>query len=475
MHGTLAQQLLWMAGAMVTAALMGALAKRLGQPKVLGALLGGILIAVCFGWTDLVQSIWYGQDPHDFLHQVEAGHYPAGEHAEAAAHAVDAAGAHGGHADAHAAADTGHGESGAPAKKVLFKPELVAGLAEFAAMLLLFMAGLEGNLNTIIQDAKSGWKVAVIGVIAPMAGGFGYAYYVMPDTFFMEGGVKWAIALFQGGVFAATSVGITAAVLGELGVLSKKYAKIIISAAVIDDVLGLVVLSLCKALAGGAGVETSALVFQIGGALLFVVILPVVGHFSAGFILRTLHRTDPSAREAIVIGWMLIYGAAAMYAGLAAIVGAYFAGVALEEIYFTRDKESAAEKIVEHDIASFITAFGPIFFVYAGCAVNPKVFLDPQVLMHGLAFTVLASVGKLVAGIAVPKGTRLLVGVGMSPRGEVGIIFASIGLASGILSEQMFGASMIMVLLTTLVTPPLLNKLIPQQDRGLAEPAEHTV
>lgn len=399
MHESLTGQLLWMAIAMVLAAVMGAGTKRLGQPKVLGALGAGLLIGTC-GTESPV------------LHDIRAGH-------------------------------------GA---------ELIRGLSEFAAMLLLFRAGLEGNLHSIIRDAKVGWKVAVIGVIAPMLGAFVYMFLFQH--------VPWHVALFQGGVFTATSVGMTAAVLGELGVMTSRYAKIIISAAVIDDVLGLVVLVVCQAV-GGANVDPSAVAFQIGASFLFVIVVPVIGHFSAGWILRTLNRVDPDARQAIIIAWMLFYGAAATYVGLAAIVGAYFAGVALEEAHFTDEEVAPAgySRQVEHDLDKFVTAFAPVFFVYAGCIVDPVVFLSPAVFFHGLAFTMIAIVGKLFAGAAATRGDRLLVGVGMVPRGEVGIIFATIGLSSGILNQMFFGASMIMVLLSTVVTPPALGYLIQRRNR----------
>lgn len=397
-HDNMPYQLLWIGGAMMAAAIFGAFARRLGQPKVLGALLGGLAIGAVFTKTEI-------------LHAVREGH-------------------------------------GA---------ELIVGLAEIGAMLLLFRAGLEGNLNSILKDAKFGWKVAVIGVVMPMAGGFTYTFWAI--------GTSWPIALFQGGVFAATSVGITAAVLTELGVLKKEFSRIIISAAVIDDVLGLIVLTLCQAMAGGAETSTTHIAMEISGAMLFVVIIPVVGHFGGGWALRRLNRIDPEAREAVVLGWMFIYGAGALYAGLAAIVGAYFAGVALEEVYFTNNEATNKSHEVEHFIDRLITGFGPVFFVYAGCVVNPAVFLNPTVLWHGLAFTVIAVVGKMVTGFFVPHGQRMIVGVGMSPRGEVGIIFATIGLSASILSQELFGASMIMVLLTTLITPPALGRLIPPSDR----------
>ena len=393
MHDNIGNQMLWIGGAMMAAAVFGAVAKRAKQPKVLGALIAGLAIGIIFTNTELLHSIRAGKGT-----------------------------------------------------------ELISGLAEIGAMLLLFKAGMEGNLLSILRDAKFGWKVAVIGVIMPMGGGFLYTYYAM-DT-------HWAIALFQGGVFAATSVGITAAVLTELGVLNKDFARVIISAAVIDDVLGLIVLTVCQGFATGGETDALQLATQIGGAILFVIAIPLIGHYLAGRVLRTFNKVDPEASEAIILGWMFIYGAGAIFSGLAAIVGAYFAGVALEEVYFTRDGKRHQSKEVEHFIDRVIIGFAPVFFVYAGCVVNPEVFLNPVVLKHGLFFTLIAMAGKLFAGLVVPRGQRMIVGVGMAPRGEVGIIFATIGLSTGILSQELFGASMIMVLLTTLVTPPLLGAMI---------------
>lgn len=405
MH-SFAPQFTWIAVAMLAAAVFGALAKRVDQPRVLGALIAGIVIGV------------FGTGTH-FMEELRSEH-------------------------------------GIP---------LISGLAEVAACLLLFKAGLEGNLNTIIQDAKVGWRVAVIGIIVPVAGGTVFTFYAFDAA--------PAVAFFQGGVFAATSVGITAAVLDELGVINQEYSKSIISAAVIDDVLGLFILTLCSALNAAGEFSITHLVGELAWAVAFVIVIPMAGHLYAGRILSMLNRIDEKAREAVVLGFMLAYAAAAMYAGLAAIVGAYFAGVALEEAYFLPEGTEKNSHDVEHFIDQLITGFGPIFFVYAGCIVNPAVFLHPTVLCIGIAFTAIAMAGKLACGLVVPKGQRMIVGFGMSPRGEVGIIFATIGLSSHILTQEMFGASMIMVLLTTMLTPPLLNAFIPKEDREQALSPAH--
>lgn len=376
---------------MLLATLLGSLAKFLKQPRVLGGLIAGLLIGIVFTQTHL-------------MHELRSEH-------------------------------------GIP---------LITGLAEIAAMLLLFKVGLEANLHSLLEDAKTGWKVAVVGVVVPIIGGFVFAYFAK--------GLSWPVAVFLGGVLSATSVGITAAVLGELGVIDEEFSRIIINAAVIDDVLALFALTLCTNLNATEAIPMSQLALKLGGSVLFVIVVPLLGHRYAGKIVGLLSKMDEKAREAIVLSAMILYGAAALKVGLAGIVGAYFAGVALEEIYFKPKRENESSHPVEHFVDDLITGFGPVFFVYAGAIVNPAVFLNTEVFIDGMILTAIAMAGKLACGLMVKKD-RLLVGVGMSPRGEVGIIFATIGLTSGILSQEMFGACMIMVLITTMATPPLLSTL----------------
>lgn len=380
--------LLWLGIAMLAAMVFGAVARRFKQPRVLGALMAGIMIAIVGGSTHTIHEIRHHEAP------------------------------------------------------------FITGLAEIAAMLLLFRAGLEGNLHSILHDAKQGWKVAVIGVVVPMVGGFGYMLLFGED-------ISWQVALFQGGVFAATSVGITAAVLKELGVLNADFSRTIISAAVIDDVLGLIVLTVCASL-NEAQTSSSDLALKIAGALVFVVVIPIVGHYMAPRILKGLGRLDVESREAIVLAFMVLYGAAALIVGLAAIVGAYFAGVALDEELFERKEGEHVAKPIEHFIDALVTGLSPVFFAYAGTIVDPAVFLDLETICDGAIFSIIAVAGKLACGSVVPKD-RLVIGIGMAPRGEVGIVFATIGIQAGILTQRMFGASMIMVLVTTFITPPLLS------------------
>lgn len=391
MHETFEASLFWLAVALTLYSVFSAIAAKLKQPKVLGGLVAGFLLAVV---TTAIPGL--KPDQHGFISR----------------------------------------------------------LTELGAMLLLFFAGLEANLHSVLRDAKIGWKVATVGVLVPMFGAFAYLMAAKD--------VAWPVALFQGGVFAATSVGITAAVLTELGVMNREYSRIIISAAVIDDIMGLVVLAICQACNAPGPVSVSSIAWQVSVALVFVVAVPVAGHLSARRIINGLYRLSPESQEAIILAWLVLYGAAAIKFGLAPIVGAYFAGVAIEEAYFNENpgEPNPHHKPVEHYIKGLVGGFGPVFFVYAGSVVDPRVFLNPGVLFTGLVFTAIAVAGKLASGLVATPGNKLIVGVGMAPRGEVGIIFAAMGLQSGILNQELFGASMIMVMFTTLVTPPLLGRCI---------------
>lgn len=394
-HGTFDMELLWMGGMLLLSPLFAKLAKKFNQPKVLGCFLLGLIVSFTF------------KDTH-FMEDVRAG-----------------------------------------------KIELLVKLVEIGFMTLLFKAGMEGNLGSIIRDAKTGWKVALLGVVFPAAGGFALMFW--------QQDMPWPKALFVGGILSATSVGITAAVLGELKVINEQFGKIIISAAVLDDIIGLIVLTVCKSL-NVESPDTDKLMWEIGGALAFVIAIPVLGHIFIGKLAKTMNKLDAESREAIVMGFLFLYGAASMKFGLAPIVGAYFAGVALDELYFGSNHH---DKMVERFIDSLITFISPICFAYAVSIVDPKVFFDLNVLGLGLAITAIAMIGKLAAGLGV-KEYRLMVGIGMSPRGEVGIIFATIGLQLGAINQEIFGAVMIMVLVTTMATPPLLGWKVRQWKAGLA-------
>ncbi|PIS05395.1 MAG: hypothetical protein COT81_01280 [Candidatus Buchananbacteria bacterium CG10_big_fil_rev_8_21_14_0_10_42_9] len=387
------QSLIFIAFALLGSVVGNRIAIKFKQPRVLGMLLAGIVIGILFNWTQWLQAVRH--DEHGFIPQ----------------------------------------------------------LAEFAAMVLLFRAGLEGNVKSMLRDAKTSIWVALIGVIMPLVG----AYLLMQLL-----GYDFATAFFTGGILVATSVGVTTAVLSEFKLLQATYAKIIISAAVLDDVLGLIVLMVAQSFAGDIKLDIFTIIAQIGTALAFIVLLPLLGYFFVAPLMKQLRALDPQANSKIIFGFMAAYGAGAAFAGLAPIVGAYFAGVALEEAFFRSGKDDH-EKPVEQRVLILEGTLAPIFFVYATSIVNPVIFLNFKVIALGLSLTVIAVLGKIVAGAVVKSW---IVGVGMIPRGEVGIIFATLGFQLKIITQNIFSAAMLMVILTTLITPPLLKYCINCHNRN---------
>ena len=339
-------------------------------------------------------------------------------------------------------------------------------LARIGVVLLLFEVGLESSVAEMRKVGVSSLLVAIVGVVAPFALG-----YFVSATFITS--VPEAILamnadfdignihLFIGATLCATSVGITARVLKDLGKLQIKEAKIVLGAAVIDDVMGLIILAVAAgiivAAETGVPMESIAVLKITGLAIGFLVGAIVVGLTVVPKLLRkiaVLRTHGIMLISALLFCFLLSY--LANLAGLATIVGAFAAGLILEEVHFTEFRE---ERHL-HELLTPVTTFlVPIFFVVMGIQVRLETFVNVNVLGLALALTVAAFIGKQVCGLAVvEKGLdRMSVGLGMVPRGEVGLIFASIGKGLGVVDDAIFSAVVIMVIATTLVTPPLLK------------------
>jgi Kef-type K+ transport system membrane component KefB len=270
-------------------------------------------------------------------------------------------------------------------------------------------------------------------------------------------------AIFNGATLTATAVGITARVLSDLGKMSKPEARIIIGAAVIDDVLGLVILSVVTGVAAGAEVTVFGILRTLAVAVGFLVVAVLLGRFLAPLLFDIIVRMQ--VRYVLVVAalaFALSLAALAGLAGSALIIGAFAAGIILSG---TNQFDT-----IEHEIRPVASLFTPIFFVSVGSSVN-LALLDPSTpsaratLLIAAVLTLLAVIGKVAAGWAAPwtKFRRLVVGVGMVPRGEVGLIFADIGRRSGVLGDEVFGAVLLMVMVTTFIAPPALKALFSSQ------------
>ena len=340
--------------------------------------------------------------------------------------------------------------------------------AEIGVILLLFQVGLESELDELLAVGGTAVAVAVLGVVAPVALG-----YVMSSAF-MPGGGAWYVHLFVGATLAATSVGLTARVLKDIGVMDAIESKVILGAAVVDDVLGLIVLAivvgLVQSINAGGAVEISA-------APILLTVVTAVGFLAGSIVLGRIvilplirlvrHARSPSVPVVLAVAYCFLMAALAELVGLADIVGAFTAGLVLnnEMGRFFREKKELYR--IDASITPVSTIFVPVFFVSMGLRVDLAAFASLDVLVFAGLLSVVALVSKQACSLGVfqPGLNRWAIGIGMIPRGEVGLIFAGIGhtlLVDGtpVLGGEAFSAIVAMVMLTTLVTPPLLKAVM---------------
>ncbi|MDV2996376.1 MAG: High-affinity Na(+)/H(+) antiporter NhaS3 [Chroococcidiopsis sp. SAG 2025] len=341
--------------------------------------------------------------------------------------------------------------------------EVVSVLAELGVVILLFEIGLESNLRELMAVGIQAAVVACVGVAVPFgAGTAGLMIWF---------GVPAVPAIFAGAALTATSIGITSKVLSELGTLNSREGQIILGAAVIDDVLGIIVLAVVASLAKTGEVDVGNVVYLIisaSGFLLGAILLGNVFNKTFVTVVDRLKTRGELVIPAFIFAFVMSYLAAAIH--LEAILGAFAAGLVLDET----DKRKELQKQVV-PIADMLV---PIFFVTVGAktdlgVLNPAVPSNREGLIIAIFLIAVAIVGKVVTGAAVfgqPGINRLAIGVGMIPRGEVGLVFAGVGSASGVLSKPLEAAIIMMVILTTFLAPPLLRFVFPPTTAVGGEP-----
>jgi Kef-type K+ transport system membrane component KefB len=364
--------------------------------------------------------------------------------------------------------------AGGPDLGFLTRSETFTVLAELGAILLLFQVGLESTPREMLAVGGRATLVAVVGVLTPMALGFGVGELLRPSD-------SWMAHAFLGAMLAATSVGITARVLKDVGALRTPFARLILGAAVIDDVLGLLVLAVVsgviraaatgQALGGGAAlaIVAKAFVFLAGALVLGSLISPRI--FQRALALR-------SAGIVQALSLSICFGLSflALKAGLAPIVGAFAAGLVLEDVHF-EGHVRRGERPLHESLEPLIALLVPIFFARMGMLVDLRSMASLPVVGFALLLTAAAIAGKLVCALVVPRAlSPLTVGLGMMPRGEVGLIFASIGatLVLGgrpVIDGGTYAAAVFMVAATTIATPPLLIWSIRRGGQPAAAPA----
>jgi Kef-type K+ transport system membrane component KefB len=404
-HGLEPMVLVGVAAMLVVAKLSGELFERVGQPAVLGELLGGILV----GNLALI------------------------------------------------------GFNGA---EFLKSNEIIGALAQLGVIILLFEVGLESNVAEMMEVGWSSLAVAVAGVIVPFLLGWGVAAYFLPNGSQLE-------HFFIGATLCATSVGITARVLKDLGQLSRHEARIILGAAVIDDVLGLLILAVIAGAIKSAQNGTSLAVLDVSlialKAICFLIGSTLVGHY---LVPKVFHRAGRLQGNGVLlalsISFCFMLAWVASLVGLAPIVGAFAAGLVLDEAHFESFR-SREELRLEQLLAPVSSLLVPLFFVLMGLRVDLSVFARADLIVYAAALTGAAIVGKQVCSLAAFEKNinRVAIGFGMIPRGEVGLILAGIGATltlpnlqgvnEPVVGSATFGAIVLMVIATTLITPPLLK------------------
>ena len=329
-------------------------------------------------------------------------------------------------------------------------------LAELGVILLLIQVGLETDIIELKSVGRASILVAIIGVVLPMALGFGASSLL---------GESINTSLFVGAALTATSIGITARVFGDLRALATVEARTVLGAAVVDDVLGLIILTVVTRIVEQGTVGIGTIASTIGLAIGFLAVTSTVGFTIFPLLFARIAKGARSAStvSVVAIGIALGFSVLADKAHLAPIIGAFVAGLALRRI--------AAHERVERDVSSIAQIFVPIFFLNIGITTDIRAMADPRVLGIALLLSVIAIITKIAAALGAlgSRGDKWTIGFGMLPRGEVGLIFASIGLSVGALSKELYGSVLVVVLVTTLIAPPLLRWRLGKQAEAVED------
>lgn len=382
--------------------------------------------------------------------------------------------------------------------EALKQDSIISFMAELGVVVLMLQIGLETRLQDLIKVGLRATLVAIVGVILPFVlGTWVIGPWLLPQA-------SLNTYLFLGAALTATSVGITGRVFRDLGRLNTPEARIVLGAAVIDDVLGLIILAVVSGLVQAGSVSVGEVSYILLQAAVFLVGSIFIGRALAPYSSRWLACLDssPSMLFAQVLATGLFMAWLAHLAGLAPIVGAFAAGLLYEPVVFghfqspqivqeistvltgTKDNvqttlavrlRQVLQRHSGHQHEQLLEPIGyffvPVFFVYTGMQVDLHALADPQVIWLALLISVAAISGKLATGLLAGRGINgWVVGWGMVPRGEVGLIFAMVGKQFGVINDALFSIIVIMVILTTLLPPPILAWLIRRQPEVLPAP-----
>jgi Na+:H+ antiporter len=338
--------------------------------------------------------------------------------------------------------------------------QAISLLSSFGVLILLFAVGLESSIDDMLNVGGPALTAAIIGVVVPSLLGYYTSLILLPDH-------DTNFYLFVGATLCATSIGITARVFKDMKKLNIPEAKVVLGAAVIDDILGLIILAVVAGIISSGALEISVVGIILLKSFLFLGITLFVG---AKFLRQQIKVAaiidNKNIRLLFPFVLLVLLSWLSDVIGLASIVGAFAAGLIIKEEYFNealKDKERTVKSVIE----PIETVFAPVFFVIMGLQIDLSAFADFNILGTALILTLVAIIGKLVSGIFAKGMDKKIIGIGMVPRGEVGLIFASIGKGIGVLDGALFSCIIIIVILTTFITPPALKWAFERYDKKL--------
>lgn len=426
------------------------IARRFNQPGVLGELLMGVLVGnLCyFLGSNLVIILREGSSIFDIVKAMLSG-IPL---KQAVSSVIT---------DPYYAHQVANALSQPHGTEFLKIAYIIDIFSRYGVIFLLFMVGLESSVKELQHTGRESICVAIIGVVAPMILGFGVAFWLMPN-------VSYQADLFIAATLSATSIGITARVLSEMNKLKTREAQTILGAAMMDDILGLIILAIVSGVVINGAVDGMMVGRIILYSLLFFVGTLLLGPYilrKAVYFFRFLEPWESK----LIIAFLFIMSLSwlASFIQLATIIGAFSAGVILHDGYFKSGEPYQDETpSIRHLISPLESILAPMFFMAIGIQVKLETFYNWHVITLASGLIIAAIVGKLISGLgAAAKDDRLLIGIGMLPRGEVGLVFASIGRTLGVISDDLFSAIVLMVMVTTFIAPPLLKKRYTMLDK----------
>ena len=417
-------------------------ARKLGQPTVLGELLMGVLLGnlAWYFHFDLLAILREGPRVFDVVNGVLAG----GDINEVA---VAIFGANKG----PELVAIIHGPYGGQVMQVAHAVDV---FSRYGVIFLLFMVGLETDLKALQRVGGDSIRVAILGVVLPVTLGFACVLLLRPDE-------ALNAKMFIAATLGATSIGVAAEVLREMGRTGSREGHIILGAAICDDILGLIILAIVSGFVVSGGIVPGELFSIVTLSIAFLVAAFLAGPAIVRWMAAIMSRLDfveakmfTSYLFVMVLAWL------ANLAGLATIIGAFAAGIILHDGYFKEHRDADKEHVISirRLIEPLEVILVPIFFILMGIQVKIETFLSWPVLTLAAGLLLAASVGKILSGIGAKRpANKWAIGFGMLPRGEVGLVFAAIGQSLGVIDDSIFAAIVLMVLVTTLATPPLLK------------------